>query len=85
VRRLKYEHYAAGQKPVAGSVDVDILISRIRRQPNNLQQTGLRVRGKEEFLPRWSIVFNASTGINPNSVLLADASKTNIVNSRGYL
>ena len=35
--------------------------------PNNLQQTGLGIRGKEEFLPGWSVVFNASTGINPNS------------------
>ncbi len=30
--------------------------------PNNLQQTGLGIRGKEEFLPGWSVVFNASTG-----------------------
>src|SRR5580700_5214168 len=35
--------------------------------PNNLQQTGLGIRGKEEFLPGWSVVFNASTGINPQS------------------
>jgi predicted porin len=55
--------------------------SRFLVAPNNLQQTGLGVRGKEEFLPGWSIVFNASTGINPNSGLLADASKTNIVNN----
>jgi predicted porin len=55
--------------------------SRFLVAPNNLQQTGLGVRGKEEFLPGWYIVFNASTGINPNSGLLADASKTNIVNN----
>jgi predicted porin len=55
--------------------------SRFLVAPNNLQQTGLGVRGKEEFLPGWSVVFNASTGINPNSGLLADASKTNIVNN----
>src|ERR1700675_4621708 len=55
--------------------------SRFLIAPNNLQQTGLGVRGKEEFLPGWSVVFNASTGINPNSGLLADASKTNIVNN----
>ncbi len=42
--------------------------------PNNLQQTGLGIRGKEEFLPGWSVVFNASTGINPQSGLLANAS-----------
>jgi predicted porin len=55
--------------------------SRFLVAPNNLQQTGVGVRGKEEFWPGWSIVFNASTGINPNSGLLADASKTNIVNN----
>ena len=49
--------------------------------PNNLQQTGLGIRGKEEFLPGWSVVFNASTGINPQSGLLANASATDIVNN----
>ena len=49
--------------------------------PNNLQQTGLGIRGKEEFLPGWSVVFNASTGINPKSGLLANASETDIVNN----
>jgi len=55
--------------------------SRFLIAPNNLQQTGLGIRGKEEFAPGWSVVFNASTGINPQSGLLADASKTNIVNN----
>jgi hypothetical protein len=49
--------------------------------PNNLQQTGFGVRGKIEFAPGWSAVFNASTGINPQSGLLANASKTDIVNN----
>jgi len=49
--------------------------------PNNLQQTGLGIRGKEEFLPGWSVVFNASTGINPQSGLLANASMTDISNN----
>jgi predicted porin len=49
--------------------------------PNNLSQTGFGVRGKEEFLPGWSVVFNASTGINPQSGLLANASKTDIINN----
>jgi|HubBroStandDraft_1064217.scaffolds.fasta_scaffold00641_14 predicted porin len=49
--------------------------------PNNLQQTGFGIRGKEEFLPGWSVVFNASTGINPQSGLLANASQTQIVNN----
>jgi predicted porin len=49
--------------------------------PNNLQQTGFGVRGKEEFIHGWSVVFNASTGINPQSGLLANASETDIINN----
>jgi predicted porin len=49
--------------------------------PNNLQQTGLGIRGKVEFLPGWYVVFNGSTGINPQSGLLANASATQIVNN----
>jgi predicted porin len=49
--------------------------------PNNLSQTGFGIRGKVEFLPGWSVVFNASTGINPQSGLLANASKTDIINN----
>ena len=49
--------------------------------PNNLQQTGFGIRGKEEFMPGWAVVFNASTGINPQSGLLANASKTDIINN----
>jgi predicted porin len=49
--------------------------------PNNLQQTGLGIRGKEEFVHGWSVVFNASTGINPQSGLLANASATDFINN----
>jgi predicted porin len=49
--------------------------------PNNLQQTGLGIRGKEEFAPGWAVVFNASSGINPQSGLLANASATQIINN----
>jgi predicted porin len=55
--------------------------SRFLVAPNNLQQTGLGIRGKEEFAPGWAVVFNASTGINPQSGLLADAPRTNTVNN----
>ncbi|HEY6336988.1 MAG TPA: porin [Candidatus Sulfotelmatobacter sp.] len=48
--------------------------------PDNLQQTGLGIRGKEEFQPGWFFVFNASTGINPQSGLLANASATQTAN-----
>ncbi len=49
--------------------------------PNNLQQTGFGVRGREEFAPGWSVVFNASTGVNPQSGQLANASATDIQNN----
>jgi predicted porin len=49
--------------------------------PNNLQQTGLGIRGKVEFAEGWYVVFNASTGINPQSGLLANASATQIANN----
>ncbi len=49
--------------------------------PNNLQQTSLGIRGKVGFLPGWSVVFNASTGINPQSGLLANASATMFINN----
>jgi predicted porin len=49
--------------------------------PNNLQQTGLGIRGKEEVLPGWYVVFNASSGINPQSGLLANASATQTINN----
>jgi predicted porin len=49
--------------------------------PNNLSQTGLGIRGKEEFTPGWSVVFNASTGINPQSGQLANASATQTINN----
>ena len=49
--------------------------------PDNLQQTGLGIRGKEEFAHGWSVVFHASTGINPQSGLLANASRTDIINN----
>ncbi len=49
--------------------------------PNNLQQTGFGIRGKEAFLPGWSIVFNASSGVNPQSGQLANASVTDISNN----
>src|ERR1700678_680204 len=49
--------------------------------PNNLSQTGLGIKGKEEILPGWFAVFNASTGINPNSGQLANAPGTAALNS----
>jgi predicted porin len=49
--------------------------------PNNLQQTGFGIRGREEFAHDWFAVFNASTGINPQSGLFASAPATMAANA----
>ena len=49
--------------------------------PNNLQQSGLGIKGKIEFMDDWYAVFNASTGINPQSGQLANMAATNTTNS----
>jgi predicted porin len=55
--------------------------SRFVIAPNNLAQTGLGIKGKEEFMPGWSVVFTASTGINPQSGQLANMAATNTTNN----
>jgi predicted porin len=49
--------------------------------PNNLSQTGLGLKIREEFLPGWSVVGNASTGINPQSGQFANLAATNTSNA----
>jgi predicted porin/outer membrane murein-binding lipoprotein Lpp len=49
--------------------------------PNNLSQTGLGIRGREALLPGWWGVFNASTGINPQSGQLASTLATDALNN----
>jgi predicted porin len=49
--------------------------------PNNLQQSGLGIRIKEEFLDGWYVLGNASTGINPQSGQLANMAATNTSNN----
>ena len=55
--------------------------SRFVIAPNNLQQTGLGLKGTVEFLDDWYAVFNASTGINPQSGQLANMAATNTTNN----
>jgi predicted porin len=55
--------------------------SRFLIAPNNLSQTGLGIRGREEFMQGWAVVFNASTGINPQSGQLANMAATNTSNA----
>jgi predicted porin len=49
-------------------------------EQNNLSQTGLGIRGKEALAPGWFGVFNASTGINPQSGQFANMAATNTLN-----
>jgi len=49
--------------------------------PNNLSQSGLGIKARVEFLDNWYVVFNASTGINPQSGQLANMAATNTVNA----
>jgi predicted porin len=49
--------------------------------PNNLSQSGLGIKGKVEFADDWYVVFNASTGINPQSGQLANMAATNTTNN----
>jgi len=48
---------------------------------NNLSQSGLGIRVKEEFTDGWYVVGNASTGINPQSGDLANMAATNTINA----
>src|SRR4029077_13417758 len=49
--------------------------------PNNLSQSGVGIKGKIEFAQDWFVVFNASTGINPQSGQLANLAATNVANN----
>ncbi|HEX2791339.1 MAG TPA: porin [Steroidobacteraceae bacterium] len=55
--------------------------SQFLMAPNNLSQTGLGIRIREEFLPGSAVVLNASTGINPQSGQLANLAATNTSNA----
>src|SRR6202051_1664921 len=49
--------------------------------PNNLSQSGLGLRVREEFLQGGSVVMNASTDINPQPGQLANMAATNTSNA----
>jgi predicted porin len=55
--------------------------SQLLIAPNNLSQTSLGIKGKVELLDDWYAVFNASTGINPQSGQLANMAATNTINA----
>jgi len=49
--------------------------------PNNLSQSGVGIKARIEFMQDWFVVFNASTGINPQSGQLANLAATNVANN----
>lgn len=49
--------------------------------PNNLSQSGVGIKAKIEVMQGWSVVANASTGINPQSGQLANMAATNTSNN----
>jgi predicted porin len=49
--------------------------------PNNLSQSSLGIKARIEFMQDWFVVFNAQTGINPQSGQLANLAATNIANN----
>jgi predicted porin len=55
--------------------------SRFLIAQNNLQQSGLGIKAKEEFMQDWFVLLNASTGINPQSGQLANMAQTNVLNN----
>ncbi|MDE2136942.1 MAG: porin [Gammaproteobacteria bacterium] len=55
--------------------------SRFLLAPNNLSQSGLGIRFREQFAAGWYLVGNASTGINPQSGQLANMAATNTINA----
>jgi predicted porin len=48
---------------------------------NNLSQTGFGIKAREEFMRGWAVVFNASTGVNPQSGQFANMGETNVINN----
>jgi predicted porin len=49
--------------------------------PNNLSQSGVGIKAKFEVMEGWSVVANASTGINPQSGQFANMAATNTSNN----
>jgi predicted porin len=49
--------------------------------PSGLSQTTLGIKGKEDIMDGWAVVFNAATGINPQSGQLANSSATQIADN----
>jgi predicted porin len=49
--------------------------------PNGLSQSNVGIKGKEEFLPGWSFVFDVNTGFDPYSLRLANGPRSLVENN----
>ena len=49
-------------------------------QPNGLSQSNIGIKGKEEFAPGWSFIFDLQAGFDPYSLQLANGPKSLVEN-----
>jgi predicted porin len=49
--------------------------------PNGLSQSNIGIRGKEEFMPGWSFVFDLNMGFDPYSLQLANGPRSLVENN----
>ncbi|MGD0720789.1 MAG: porin [Roseiarcus sp.] len=59
--------------------------SKFQIVPNGLSQSNVGIRGKEEFLPGWSFVFDVNAGFDPYSLQLANGPKSLVENNNTAL
>jgi predicted porin len=53
--------------------------------PNGLSQSNVGIKGKEEFFPGWSFVFDVNTGFDPYSLQLANGPRSLVENNNTAL
>jgi predicted porin len=53
--------------------------------PNGLSQSNVGIKGKEEFFPGWSFVFDVNTGFDPYSLQLANGPRSLMENNNTAL
>jgi predicted porin len=49
--------------------------------PNGLSQSNIGIKGREEFMPGWALVFDVNAGFNPYTLQLANGPKSLVENN----
>ncbi len=49
--------------------------------PNGLSQSNIGIKGREEFLPGWALIFDVNTGFDPYTLQLANGPKSLVQNN----